>query len=70
MVTPTSSLRFFPPVTNYGDYLFCAETNNFCGYYDRVLVPYAIDPTAAAVPADGTQLIYTKVQEGVTTAFL
>ena len=73
MATPTGPLSLVLPKSTYRDYFYRSKTYTFCGSYTAVLVPHAINPTAAAATTatdNVAQAIYAMAQEGVTTAFL
>ena len=77
MVKPNGLPSLIPSSTTYQHYIYRSKTNNFRSHYAAVLVPYAINPTAAdaaaaaaAAPADVARLIYATLQEDVPTTLL
>ena len=59
-------------LTRYHDYFDRNEINTFRRRYTVVLVPYDMNPAAAAAaaPADVARLIYAMAQEDILTVFL
>ena len=69
MANPVGPLSLAVPENTYQDYFSCADTFTLHGLYASILLPYVINPTAAAAPDDVVWPMFSAVQEGVPDAF-
>ena len=69
MANPVGPLSLAVPENTYQEYFSCADTFTLHGLYASILLPYVINPTAAAAPDDVVWPMFSAVQEGVSNAF-